>query len=907
MSFLFPIEYILSLILKIWIRLTHNYGFSLICMSATVTLLLYPLYRLAEKWRDEEKGLKTAMQNDLNEIKKIFSGQKAFYLTQATYKIYGYKSWYTIKTSLGLLIQIPLFFAAYNVISQYSEFTGKSFSLIADLGLPDNLCYGINILPVLMTAINICSGIMYSRSFRLKDNIQMLVFAFLFFFLLYNSPSALLIYWTMNNFFSLLKNIFTRKKTPYLKPDCTERQFIKELLQRYAVFLAVILAALIIINYWKFSKYVLAFSMLSLAIYLVLYKKYKILILHFPTVILILLCSLFYILKLPVNGLHRIDFIKFTLECCIIYLFFTAIRFPLKEQTISRREFYYIVCAAIYMLVDICILHPIRFYVQSPAEIGGSFFKILVFSFFLFAAIIACLALVFFIKKKITYSTFYFILFLLVTQIVYTYIVQYDAGVLTGFAMSNDIYLKKIHIVSFLTDCIIGFLILAFIIYIVKYKIKFLGIFFLILFTVQLSIITMTVVKSKILFTHNFSVKQQEKVTLPQEVYDIHNFSKTGVNFIYLIPDMCNSEYIKRLQNDIPDFNTVFEGFTYYPDSLSVSGWTETSLPALWAGQDFAPKKNNENNISVYDAEKQASDIFDKTFQQAGYDVSKLSISAETGEMNIYGKYYMQNNNIGFINVEKKKILPMLSLLNSVPHSIKPLLYDSSRWLVFNEILTFAFHRVVALRSVGYLDLLPEISGISNSKPKALFIRSELTHSPFGILEDGSIVTNSYPDEIEKSFNSGTAAYYSAKLFFEYTIKWFDWLKENGIYDNTAIAIVSDHGNNCFDNNIPVKKDMDPLHISRSNALIMIKPPYKKGDMVTDSKTLLSNGDVIGIIGNMLDIPHSFDINNSSTRCYAFMLNLEELYNQIIPQSYAEYNVTGSIFDSHAWEKDTEK
>lgn len=77
-------------------------------MSATVTVLLYPLYRLAEKWRDEEKGLKAAMQNALNKIKKIFSGQKAFYLIQTTYRIYGYKSWYTIKTSLGLLIQIPL-------------------------------------------------------------------------------------------------------------------------------------------------------------------------------------------------------------------------------------------------------------------------------------------------------------------------------------------------------------------------------------------------------------------------------------------------------------------------------------------------------------------------------------------------------------------------------------------------------------------------------------------------------------------------------------------------------------------------------------------------------------------------------------------------------------------------------
>ena len=59
------------------------------------------------------------------------------------------------------------------------------------------------------------------------------------------------------------------------KFSVNEKQFIKELLQRYAVFLAVILAVLIIINYWKFSKYLLAFSMLNLVIHLVVYKKYK--------------------------------------------------------------------------------------------------------------------------------------------------------------------------------------------------------------------------------------------------------------------------------------------------------------------------------------------------------------------------------------------------------------------------------------------------------------------------------------------------------------------------------------------------------------------------------------------------------------------------------------------------------
>jgi membrane protein insertase Oxa1/YidC/SpoIIIJ len=65
-----------------------------------------------------------------------------------------------------------------------------------------------------MTAINIIAGAVYTRGFPLKDKIQLYGMALIFLVLLYNSPAGLVLYWTMNNIFSLLKNIYFKIKSP---------------------------------------------------------------------------------------------------------------------------------------------------------------------------------------------------------------------------------------------------------------------------------------------------------------------------------------------------------------------------------------------------------------------------------------------------------------------------------------------------------------------------------------------------------------------------------------------------------------------------------------------------------------------------------------------------------------------
>ena len=123
-----------------------------------------------------------------------------------------------LRSSISLIIQVPFFIAAYHFLSNLEIIQSIPFLFIHDLGEPDALfsigSFKINVLPIAMTIINILSGAVYTKGFPIKEKIQLYAMALLFLFLLYDSPSGLVLYWTMNNVFSLVKNIFYKTNNP---------------------------------------------------------------------------------------------------------------------------------------------------------------------------------------------------------------------------------------------------------------------------------------------------------------------------------------------------------------------------------------------------------------------------------------------------------------------------------------------------------------------------------------------------------------------------------------------------------------------------------------------------------------------------------------------------------------------
>jgi YidC/Oxa1 family membrane protein insertase len=142
------------------------------------------------------------------------------------YKKEGYNP---LSGCLPMVIQIPIFFAMYNLFSNHFDLRGAMFipGWIPDLSVPEAIYNFPNDfrLPLLgWTAIRLLpfiyvgSQLLYGKVTQTPDqkgNSQMKMMLYVmpiaFFFILYDVPSGLLLYWIMSNVLTLVQQLIINK------------------------------------------------------------------------------------------------------------------------------------------------------------------------------------------------------------------------------------------------------------------------------------------------------------------------------------------------------------------------------------------------------------------------------------------------------------------------------------------------------------------------------------------------------------------------------------------------------------------------------------------------------------------------------------------------------------------------
>lgn len=208
------------------LELTNNVVVSLVLLSITVKIIISPFFRIANKWQEQVNRQTSILQPRLTEIKTKYKGEEQTKQTLALYKELGISPLYSLKSLLSAAIQIPIFFAAYHMLSEHIALSGISFLWIADLSHSDNFLqlpftlpyFGnhLNILPFVMTSVTIASSWLHkdhslSAALQRKQQTNLYFMAGLFFILLYTSPAGMVIYWTMNNILAFLSTLFEQK------------------------------------------------------------------------------------------------------------------------------------------------------------------------------------------------------------------------------------------------------------------------------------------------------------------------------------------------------------------------------------------------------------------------------------------------------------------------------------------------------------------------------------------------------------------------------------------------------------------------------------------------------------------------------------------------------------------------
>jgi YidC/Oxa1 family membrane protein insertase len=223
-GFLAPLEKVLKWLLQIFYKVIPNYGVAIILLTLLVRLLMFPLTK-----KGSESTLRMqALSPRIKEIQTKYKDnpQKMNAEMAEFYKKEGYNP---LSGCLPMIIQIPIFFAMYNLFNNHFDLRGAMFipGWIPDLSAPEaiyNFPNGFKLPFLGWTAIRLLpfiyvgSQLLYGKVTQTPDQqgnsqmkIMLYVMPIVFFFILYDVPSGLLIYWIMSNVLTLVQQVVINK------------------------------------------------------------------------------------------------------------------------------------------------------------------------------------------------------------------------------------------------------------------------------------------------------------------------------------------------------------------------------------------------------------------------------------------------------------------------------------------------------------------------------------------------------------------------------------------------------------------------------------------------------------------------------------------------------------------------
>lgn len=194
----------LFLLLDKLYNLCGNWGWAIILLTLIVRVVLYPLtYKgmvSMQKLKDLAPKMKELQQKYKGEPQKLQAHMMELYKKHGANPMGG---------CLPLLLQMPVFFAIYRVLFNAIELKGAAWLLwINDLSVMDPYF----ILPILM------GGTMYLQQHltptAFNDPMQEKIFKFLpliFTIFFVTFPSGLVLYWFVNNIFSIIQQLLINK------------------------------------------------------------------------------------------------------------------------------------------------------------------------------------------------------------------------------------------------------------------------------------------------------------------------------------------------------------------------------------------------------------------------------------------------------------------------------------------------------------------------------------------------------------------------------------------------------------------------------------------------------------------------------------------------------------------------
>ncbi|WP_165816570.1 sulfatase-like hydrolase/transferase, partial [Helicobacter cinaedi] len=354
---------------------------------------------------------------------------------------------------------------------------------------------------------------------------------------------------------------------------------------------------------------------------------------------------------------------------------------------------------------------------------------------------------------------------------------------------------------------------------------------------------------------------------LPPFHHDLTSFSKDKENVLILLFDAFTGSHLQIIFEQFPELKQEFQGFTYYPNTLSLDGDTIRTAHTILTGHNLSAFANRNLSMQTY-----TDNITDsllatyQTFRKYGFKVDSFAMphinSSHTQENidiydgwdNYFAAYSKMMDFDSTLQNLKKHNQPVgemasMGLFYFAPYIFRTRIYKDFEfgnysWIFGKKQQIGSF--INGVKHTSALPLIVRNLNVDSTSKTFKYIHTMHTHYPFALNKDcmPEMDTQSQLPQQYRAFFLNIHHYDNEVCAMKETKILLDFLKDNGIYDNTMIVLVSDHSyNDLPTHNMPNQASFG----NNPNPLLMIKKLKSNGDLKTDMR-LMSNADVYGIL-----------------------------------------------------------
>ena len=290
----------------------------------------------------------------------------------------------------------------------------------------------------------------------------------------------------------------------------------------------------------------------------------------------------------------------------------------------------------------------------------------------------------------------------------------------------------------------------------------------------------------------------------------------------------------------MPELEEKFAVFTYYKNTISFAAKTNMAAPALLGGYEYTPvEMNKRDGESLVSKHNEALKVMPVLFAENGYDVTvcdpPYANYSWIPDLSIYDEYdidaYISKGVFGDITQKQSAIdsnhrnFFCFGIMKSMPTLVQHFIYDNgtyNRLQSSSSVVEYAGQERTDLSHAEGLDSIfmspynvltnmSQMTKISDDdKNTFLFLANDTTHDPM-LLQTPDYVPSATVDNEEydrahadrftvdgvtlKTETQYQMIHYHANMAALLRLgEWFDYLRDMGVYDNTKIILVADHG-----------------------------------------------------------------------------------------------------------------